>query len=55
VITPGHEARIKADRLALLVRAGEIFHRSLQIDQTLYNVARLAVESFSDIFLLDQK
>ncbi len=37
----------------LLVRAGEMFHRSLDIEQTLYNVARLAVESFSDLCLFD--
>ena len=40
-------------RLDLLVRAGEIFHRSLDVTQTLDNVARLAVESFADICLFD--
>ena len=40
-------------RLNLLVRAGEMFHQSLDVDQTLNNVARLAVESFSDICLFD--
>jgi serine phosphatase RsbU (regulator of sigma subunit)/anti-sigma regulatory factor (Ser/Thr protein kinase) len=47
------EATSRADKLALLVQAGEIFHRSLDIDQTLYNVARLAVDSFADICLFD--
>lgn len=40
-------------RLNLLVRAGEIFHQSLDVTQTLNNVARLAVEAFSDICLFD--
>ena len=40
-------------RLALLVRAGELFHRSLDLDETLSNVARTAVESFSDLCLFD--
>ncbi|MBV8489672.1 MAG: SpoIIE family protein phosphatase [Candidatus Eremiobacteraeota bacterium] len=35
------------------MQAGEIFHRSLDIDQTLYNVARLCVESFADLCLFD--
>ena len=43
----------RTDHLALLVRAGEIFHQSLDIDKTLYNVARLAVESFADMCLFD--
>lgn len=41
------------ERLTLLVRAGEIFHQSLDLAATLNNVARLAVESFSDICLFD--
>jgi GAF domain-containing protein len=40
-------------RLSLLVRAGELFHRSLDLEQTLTNVARTAVESFSDLCLFD--
>jgi anti-sigma regulatory factor (Ser/Thr protein kinase) len=41
------------ERLALLVRAGEMFHRSLEVEDTLDNVARMAVESFSDLCLFD--
>lgn len=41
------------ERLNLLVRAGEIFHQSLDVTTTLNNVARLAVEAFSDICLFD--
>jgi anti-sigma regulatory factor (Ser/Thr protein kinase) len=41
------------ERLELLVRAGEMFHRSLDLDATLYNVARVAVESFADLCLFD--
>jgi len=41
------------ERLALLVRAGEMFHRSLEVEKTLDNVARMAVESFSDLCLFD--
>jgi phosphoserine phosphatase RsbU/P len=40
-------------RLELLVRAGELFHRSLDLDQTLSNVARTTVESFADLCLFD--
>lgn len=40
-------------RLVLLVRAGELFHRSLDVDETLANVARTAVESFADLCLFD--
>ena len=40
-------------RLALLVRAGELFHRSLDLEETLSNVARTAVESFSELCLFD--
>jgi GAF domain-containing protein len=40
-------------RLTLLVRAGELFHRSLDLEETLTNVARTAVESFSDLCLFD--
>lgn len=41
------------ERLNLLVRAGEIFHQSLDVTETLNNVAWLAVESFADICLFD--
>jgi serine phosphatase RsbU (regulator of sigma subunit)/anti-sigma regulatory factor (Ser/Thr protein kinase) len=41
------------ERLALLVRAGEMFHRSLEVDETLDNVAQMAVESFADLCLFD--
>jgi serine phosphatase RsbU (regulator of sigma subunit)/anti-sigma regulatory factor (Ser/Thr protein kinase) len=41
------------ERLALLVRAGEMFHRSLEVAETLDNVARMAVESFTDLCLFD--
>jgi len=41
------------DRMALLVRAGEMFHRSLDVDDTLANVAQMAVESFADVCLFD--
>lgn len=41
------------ERLALLVRAGEMFHRSLDVGDTLNNVARMAVESFADLCLFD--
>jgi serine phosphatase RsbU (regulator of sigma subunit)/anti-sigma regulatory factor (Ser/Thr protein kinase) len=40
-------------RLELLVRAGELFHQSLDVDQTLANVARTTVESFADLCLFD--
>jgi serine phosphatase RsbU (regulator of sigma subunit)/anti-sigma regulatory factor (Ser/Thr protein kinase) len=40
-------------RLSLLVRTGAIFHQSLDVTETLNNVARLAVESFADICLFD--
>jgi anti-sigma regulatory factor (Ser/Thr protein kinase) len=41
------------ERLELLVRAGETFHRSLDLEATLYNVARVVVESFADLCLFD--
>src|SRR6202042_1593664 len=41
------------ERLALLVRAGEIFHQSLDVTETLHNVARSAVETFADLCLFD--
>lgn len=41
------------ERLALLVRAGEMFHQSLDVAATLNNVARLVVEAFADICLFD--
>lgn len=49
------EARENRDqrRLMLLVRAGEIFHRSLDVPATLSNVAHLAVEWFADLCLFD--
>jgi serine phosphatase RsbU (regulator of sigma subunit)/anti-sigma regulatory factor (Ser/Thr protein kinase) len=37
----------------LLVRAGDIFHQSLDVAETLNNVARLSVESFADICIFD--
>jgi serine phosphatase RsbU (regulator of sigma subunit)/anti-sigma regulatory factor (Ser/Thr protein kinase) len=40
-------------RLELLVRAGEIFHDSLELDATLENVARLAIERFADLCIFD--
>jgi len=40
-------------RLAMLVRAGELFHRSLDLDETLSNVAHTAVESFAELCLFD--
>jgi serine phosphatase RsbU (regulator of sigma subunit)/anti-sigma regulatory factor (Ser/Thr protein kinase) len=40
-------------RLNLLVRAGDIFHQSLDVAATLNNVARLSVESFADICIFD--
>ncbi len=39
--------------MTLLVRAGELFHRSLNLDETLSNVARTAVESFAELCLFD--
>ncbi|HTD37080.1 MAG TPA: SpoIIE family protein phosphatase [Candidatus Limnocylindrales bacterium] len=39
--------------MALLVRAGELFHRSLNLEETLSNVAHTAVESFADLCLFD--
>jgi serine phosphatase RsbU (regulator of sigma subunit)/anti-sigma regulatory factor (Ser/Thr protein kinase) len=41
------------ERLTLLVRAGEIFHQSLDVVETLNNVARLAVEDFADLCIFD--
>jgi len=41
------------ERLTLLVRAGDIFHQSLDVTATLNNVARLAVESFADLCIFD--
>ena len=41
------------ERLALLVRAGEIFHQSLDVTETLNNVARSVVETFADLCLFD--
>ncbi len=41
------------ERLTLLVRAGDIFHLSLDVTETLNNVARLAVDSFADLCLFD--
>src|SRR5208283_1171555 len=41
------------ERLTLLVRAGDIFHQSLNVSETLDNVARLAVESFADLCIFD--
>ncbi len=49
------KAQVNRDqqRLAILVRAGEIFHRSLDVSTTLSNVAHLAVEWFADLCLCD--
>lgn len=47
------DAQSSARRLELLVRAGEIFHESLELDATLENVARLAIEWFSDLCIFD--
>ncbi len=41
------------ERLTLLVRAGDIFHQSLDVAETLNNVARVAVESFADLCIFD--
>ncbi|MEO9264220.1 MAG: SpoIIE family protein phosphatase [Candidatus Baltobacteraceae bacterium] len=41
------------ERLVLLVRAGEIFHQSLDVAATLNNVAKVAVETFADLCLFD--
>lgn len=41
------------ERLTLLVRAGEMFHQSLDVAATLNNVARLAAEAFADICFFD--
>lgn len=52
--TPPFAAREATQRrLRLLVRAGELFHRSLDLDETLSNVARTTVESFADLCLID--
>lgn len=50
---PTSAANRDQERLDLLVRAGEIFHQSLEVTATLNNVARLAVESFADLCLFD--
>lgn len=52
LVHPRPESRDQ-ERLTLLVRAGEMFHQSLDVSATLDNVARLAVESFADICLFD--
>jgi serine phosphatase RsbU (regulator of sigma subunit)/anti-sigma regulatory factor (Ser/Thr protein kinase) len=54
----GEDASVAGDdptqrRLALLVRAGELFHRSLDLEETLSNVARTSVESFAELCLFD--
>jgi serine phosphatase RsbU (regulator of sigma subunit)/anti-sigma regulatory factor (Ser/Thr protein kinase) len=49
---PGGTEQMR-ERLELLVRAGEMFHQSLNLRETLYNVARVAVESFADLCLFD--
>ena len=51
-MTETAETRDRA-RLNLLVRAGDIFHQSLDVVATLNNVARLSVESFADLCLFD--
>ncbi len=52
-VVPGAALDATQRRLALLVRAGELFHRSLDLEETLSNVARTAVESFSELCLFD--
>lgn len=53
-MTVVHEAPEPTQRrLTLLVRAGELFHRSLNLEETLANVAHTAVESFADLCLFD--
>lgn len=41
------------ERLVLLVRAGEMFHRSREIGEMLNDAARMAVESFADLCFFD--
>jgi anti-sigma regulatory factor (Ser/Thr protein kinase) len=48
-----HDKQRPESRLSLLVQAGEIFHRSLDVEDTLENVARLATDSFADACLFD--
>lgn len=50
---PAHTRNRDQQRLALLVKSGEIFHQSLDVTETLNNVARLAVESFAELCLFD--
>jgi len=52
-VIPGAALDAPQGRLALLVRAGELFHRSLDLEETLSNVARTAVESFAELCLFD--
>lgn len=40
-------------RLELVVRAGAIFHESLELNATLENIARLAIEWFADLCIFD--
>lgn len=51
-VTP-RSTRRNERRLQFLVRAGEIFHQSLDVQATLSNVADLAVEWFADICFFD--
>jgi serine phosphatase RsbU (regulator of sigma subunit)/anti-sigma regulatory factor (Ser/Thr protein kinase) len=53
VFLPAKTRNRDQQRLALLVRSGEIFHQSLDVTETLNNVARLAVESFAELCLFD--
>lgn len=53
IVVPGGTLDATQRRLTLLVRAGELFHRSLDLEQTLSNVAHTAVESFSELCLFD--
>lgn len=50
---PKRKQNLDQQRVMFLVRAGEIFHQSLDVNETLDNVARLAVEAFSDLCLFD--
>jgi phosphoserine phosphatase RsbU/P len=51
--TQGSAQSATQHRLELLVSAGDIFHKSLELDATLENVARLAIEWFADLCIFD--
>ncbi len=50
---PVEEPKRADERLRLLVRAGQIFHRSLDLHETLANVARLMASEFADLCIID--